>query len=149
MLEALEAKGAAPDAALPASRADARRARSRTLAVGALAALGGFALTAVLVASRPRRNALPAPASSAPAAAAPAAVAEPVVTPVLAAPLDSAGPPGRVTATALVPAAAPAVSAAPPNKPKKSAPERQHREAGSPPRETGVASSLHLSTREP
>jgi hypothetical protein len=121
--------------------------------VGALAALGGFALSAVFIASRPARDATSAQATSAQATSAAPATARstpgPAVTPVLDAPLAAAGPPGRVTPTASVPVAAKAPSAAPNNKPKRNAPERQRGAADTARTETGVASSLHLSTREP
>jgi len=143
MLAALDVPGAG--ALTPVNR----RARSRTLAFGALAALGGFAVTAGLIASRrTSEGSAPAPANALVRAEPAPSAAGPVVTPVLDAPLDSAGPPGRVTATASAPGAALAPPAAP-TKAKKSAPERKHRGDGTTRDETGVASSLHLSTREP
>ena len=148
MLAALGEKSA-PGARVAATATNERRARSRTLVVGTLAALGGFALTAVFIAARPERATPNADAATTIARATAAPTPGPLVTPVLDAPLASAGPPGRVTATASVAAAAPAGSAAPPNKPKKSAPARKPSEAAAARPESGIASSLHLSTREP
>jgi serine/threonine protein kinase len=140
MLAALEARGEAT------TERPHRRRSSRTLAAGALAALVGFALTAALIATRSRsENAMPSPQGPAAAERLPPEPVSAVVTRTLAAPLPSSVPAGTVTAVSV----APVPSAPSPRAPRKPASERKHHAEGTTSDNTGVAPSLHLSTREP
>jgi serine/threonine-protein kinase len=138
--EFLAALGGAAAAASSDTGAPPRRRPSRTLVAGLMAALAGFTLTAVLIATRTRdpkpaveepRVTLPPELAATAAAAAPEASSSVTHAPVVA-PASNTAP--SALASAVVPA-----------RPARKVVERKR----SPPAPNGVASSLQLSTREP